>query len=78
MHIYNASGKSLLVTQIAFPEDVTNTIYTTATNYYKKGKQDTTNARDNVFSDSVSLELGTLTGSIAEGYVITHTIVVSA
>ncbi len=78
VHIYNSNGKSLLVTQIAFPEDVTNTIYTTATNYYKKGKQDTTNARDNVFSDSVSLEMGTLTGSISAGYVITHTIVVSA
>lgn len=78
VHIYNASGKSLLVTQIAFPTDVCDTVYTTATNYYTKGKQDTSNANDNVFSDSVASEMSVITGNITDGYVLTHTINVNA
>lgn len=78
VHIYDASGKSLLVTQIAFPTDVCNTVYTTATNFYTRGKQDTSNASDNIFSDSLANELGTVTGNISDGYSLTHTIVVSA
>jgi protocatechuate 3,4-dioxygenase beta subunit len=78
VHIYNASGTSLLVTQIAFPTDVCNTVYTTATQYYTKGTQDTSNASDNVFSNSLAAELATVTGNITDGYVLTHTIVVSA
>jgi len=78
VHIYNASGTSLLVTQIAFPSDVTDLVYTTATQYYTKGKQDTYNSTDNVFSDSVDEELATVTGNMTDGYVLTHTINVSA
>jgi protocatechuate 3,4-dioxygenase beta subunit len=78
VHIYDSSGKSLLVTQIAFPTDVCDTVYTTATQYYTKGKQDTSNASDNVFSDSLASELATVTGNITDGYVLTHTIVVNA
>lgn len=78
VHIYNASGKSLLVTQIAFPEDISKTVHTTATQFYTKGQQDTTNAKDNVFSDGVALEMATVSGSIANGYKLTHNIVVSA
>lgn len=79
VHIYNSAGKSLLVTQIAFPYDVSNTVYTTAQSYgYTKGKQDTLNERDNVFSDGFTNELATVSGSIAGGYTLTHTIVVNA
>lgn len=79
VHIYNAAGKSLLVTQIAFPYTVSNAVYTTAQSYgYTKGSQDTLNERDNVFSDGVANELATVTGSNADGYTLTHTIVVSA
>lgn len=79
VHIYNASGKSLLVTQIAFSYDVANTVYTTGQSYgYTKGAQDTRNERDNVFSDGVTNELATVSGSNAGGYTLTHTIVVSA
>jgi protocatechuate 3,4-dioxygenase beta subunit len=78
VHIYNASGTSLLVTQIAFPTDVCNTVYTTATNYYTKGTQDTTNAADSVFSDSLAYELASVTGDITNGYVLTQTISVAA
>ena len=79
VHIYSSSGKSLLVTQIAFPYDVTNTVYTTAqAKGYTKGAQNTTNERDNVFSDGFTTELATLAGSVSAGYTLTHTIVVSA
>ncbi|AXE18485.1 intradiol ring-cleavage dioxygenase [Runella rosea] len=78
VHIYNAAGKSLLVTQIAFPAAICDTVFTTATNFYTKGKADTTNERDNVFSDGFANEMATITGSVANGYALTHTIVVSA
>lgn len=76
VHVYNASGTSLLITQIAFPTDVCNTVYTTATGFYTKGKQDTSNAADNVFSDSLASELATVTGSVADGYTLTHIVTV--
>lgn len=78
VHIYNASGTSLKVTQIAFPTDVCNTVYTTATGFYTRGTQDTSNASDNVFSDSLASELATITGSVSGGYTLTHTINVAA
>ena len=79
VHIYNALGKSLLVTQIAFPYDITNLVYTTAqAQGYTKGTQDTKNERDNVFSDGFTTELATVSGSVSAGYVLTHTLVVNA
>jgi protocatechuate 3,4-dioxygenase beta subunit len=77
VHVFDATGKSLLITQIAFPQDVCDTVYTTATTFYTKGKQDTTNAKDNTFSDSASCETATLAGSVAGGYTLTHTIIVA-
>lgn len=78
VHVYSAGGSSLLVTQIAFPTDVCDTVYTTATNYYTKGKQDTSNITDNVFSDSLASELATVTGSVSAGYTLTHLVTVAA
>jgi protocatechuate 3,4-dioxygenase beta subunit len=78
VHVYSASGSSLMITQIAFPTDVCDTVYTTATNYYKKGKQDTSNAADNVFSDSLASELATVSGSVSAGYTLTHLVTVAA
>lgn len=82
VHIYNASGTSLLVTQIAFPEGSNSAVnlVNAATSYgYTKGMTGyTNNAADNVFSDSVANELATVTGSVTDGYALTHTIVVSA
>ncbi len=78
VHIYSASGVSLLVTQIAFPTNICDTVYTTATNFYTKGKQDTSNTGDNVFADSLASELATVTGSIAAGYQLSHIITVAA
>jgi protocatechuate 3,4-dioxygenase beta subunit len=78
VHIYNTAGKSLLVTQIAFPKAICDTVFSGATALYKKGLQDTTNEKDNVFGDGYTNELASVSGSIANGYVLDHTIVVSA
>ena len=79
VHVYTAAGKSLLVTQIAFPFDVSNIVYTTAqAQGYAKGKQDTTNERDGIFSDGYATELAGISGSVSGGYALTHTIVVNA
>ncbi|HEY4149411.1 MAG TPA: intradiol ring-cleavage dioxygenase [Chitinophagaceae bacterium] len=78
VHIYNAAGTSLLITQVAFPTDVCNTVYTTASPYSAHGVQDTANTADQVFSDSLANELSAVTGSVSAGYTLTHTIYVSA
>jgi protocatechuate 3,4-dioxygenase beta subunit len=76
VHVYNSSGTSLLITQIAFPTDVCDTVYTTASDYTARGKQDTANTADMVFSDSLDTELATVTGSVSGGYTLTHTVYV--
>jgi hypothetical protein len=78
VHIYDSSGKSLLVTQIAFPTDICNMVYTTATQFYTKGTQDTSNAGDHVFANSLANEISLVTGNTSDGYILTHTIVVNA
>jgi len=77
VEILSASGSSLLVTQIAFPENVTNEVYS-STNYASHGQADTSNTSDNVFADSLSDELATLTGNLTDGYTLSKTITVKA
>jgi protocatechuate 3,4-dioxygenase beta subunit len=78
VHIYNASGTSLLVTQIAFPEGSNSAVAlvnASSANGYTKGLSGYTyNTSDNVFSDSTANEMSTVTGSVSEGFVLTHTI----
>lgn len=82
VHIYNTSGTSLLVTQIAFPEGSNSAVAlvnASSTNGYTKGLSGYTyNASDNVFSDGTSNEMATVTGSVADGYVLAHTINVAS
>lgn len=80
VHIYKSDGTSLLVTQIAFPDSLCNTVNTTGSAYgYTKGMSNYTyNASDNVFSDGYSKELATVTGSLSAGYNLTITINVKA
>lgn len=78
VHIYDSTGKSLLVTQIAFPTGICDTVYTTATQFYTKGKQDTSNTGDNIFADSLASQLAVVTGNITDGFALEHTIVVNA
>jgi len=78
VHIYNASGVSKLITQIAFPKDVCDTVYTTSSYYSSKGVADTLNANDNVFgspSTDLAQELAdSVTGTVSAGYVLTKVI----
>ena len=77
VHVYDATGKSLIVTQIAFPPDVCDLVYSKATQFYTRGTQDTPNDADGVFSNSWRDRLGVLTGSVSKGYLLTDRIVVS-
>lgn len=82
VHIYNASGNSLLVTQIAFPEGASSAVAlvnaSTANGYTKGMSGYTYNAVDNVFADSAACELCSITGTVSAGYVLESTIKVSA
>jgi protocatechuate 3,4-dioxygenase beta subunit len=69
-HIYNSTGTSLKVTQIAFPEGTGTAL--AAVNGYTKGMSGYTyNSSDNVFSDGYSLELAAVTGNTTDGFVLT-------
>jgi len=63
-------GVSRKVTQMAFPEAVNNAVYTTGA-YASRGLNPTSNASDGIFTDSLSSELVTPTGSPASGYAAT-------
>ncbi|MGE6354144.1 protocatechuate 3,4-dioxygenase [Flavobacterium sp. NPDC079362] len=76
IEVLSTNGASLLVTQIAFPETVSSTVYSSE-NYVAHGQADTSNTRDNVFSDSLSDELATLTGNLTDGYTLSKTITVN-
>lgn len=81
VHIYSASGVSLLVTQIAFPEGTNSAVVqvNAATSYgYTKGMNGYTyNASDNVFSDGVTTEMSTISGSVSAGFTLDHVIKVN-
>ncbi|PVD51700.1 intradiol ring-cleavage dioxygenase [Terrimonas sp.] len=68
VHIYNASGTSLKVTQIAFPEGSGSALL--AVNGYSKGMSGYTyNASDNIFSDDKDgVEMSTVTGDKTNGF----------
>lgn len=67
------NGRSVKVTQIAFPEDVNAAVYASGV-YASRGPNPTSNARDGIFSDSLASELATVTGSPASGYTATFTV----
>lgn len=76
VHVYNASGTSLKVTQIAFPEGAGTAL--AAVNGYAKGLSGYTyNKSDNVFSDDTAgIEIATVTGDTTNGFVLTMNIAV--
>lgn len=76
VEIKAADGSSLLVTQTAFPEDVSTAVY--ATDDYV-GDFDTSNEADGLFGSSLNRNLATtVTGDTTNGYTLTETIKVSA
>lgn len=79
-HIYDASGKSLLVTQIAFQDSLSIDVNSNGSKYgYTKGISGYTyNSRDNVFSDGVEKEMSTVTGTMTDGFEMSITLKVNA
>lgn len=74
IHVQVFRGTSVVkTTQIAFPESVTSSVYSSGV-YAAKGQNSTTNARDGVFSDGVDSELAALSGDTSNGYTATLTI----
>jgi len=71
-------SNKLKTSQIAFPEDVCTTVY--ATSGYSASVTNFNSisfATDNVFSDGVTLQESTVTGSVAAGYVAELTVGIS-
>jgi protocatechuate 3,4-dioxygenase beta subunit len=72
----SVGGRSVKVTQIAFPENVTTAVYAAGI-YASKGQNPTSNASDMVFADGVQSELASVVGSPTSGYTATFTVGVS-
>lgn len=74
LEILDSNEKSIRVTQIAFPKDVCDMVYTL--NDYK-GEADTQNEQDNVFSDSLDANMSdSISGNTTDGFILSKTIVV--
>lgn len=66
--------KIVLSTQVAFPEEITSEVY--ASRGYK-GKEDTPNAEDGVFRNSLAGNMAdSVTGNLSEGYILRKVITV--
>jgi hypothetical protein len=65
------------VTQIAFPETTNNAVYGTGV-YASRGSNPTTNVSDNIFADSLSSELATVSGDAAGGLTATFQVAIAA
>lgn len=77
VHVYDKKGKSLLISQIAFPEEISNSVYAQG-EYKDHGMPDTSNMSDHVFNDSIANELASVTGNNTDGYILSHAIYVKA
>ena len=71
------NGVSRKVTQMAFPETVNNTVYASGV-YASRGSNPTSNSSDMIFSDSLSSELVTPTGSPVSGYAVSFQVGIAA
>ncbi len=75
LEIKSESGKSLLITQTSFNEDISNLVYS-ASPY--KGNFDTPNNKDESFGDNSKNLPDSLTGNLTDGYTYEKYIKVSA
>lgn len=72
IEVLDSNGRSLLVSQIAFPETTSKTVYAT-TNY--NGDFDTSNSNDGEFEDSLVGNMAdSVTGNNNDGYVLNKVI----
>lgn len=70
------AGLSLKVTQIAFPEEISNQVHTQGV-YASRGINSITNARDGIFADGYSTQLATVSGGPSSGMTATFRVGVS-
>ncbi len=70
------NGAAVKTTQIAFPEDVSSSVYRTGV-YAAHGQNSTTNSGDNGFSDGTDHELAALSGDTSSGYTATLAVGIS-
>ena len=79
VHVYNSSGQSLLVSQIAFSEDSGSAVVlVNATSGYRGMSCYNYLSSDNVFGDGYANELAVITGNVSSGFALTHILKVSA
>jgi protocatechuate 3,4-dioxygenase beta subunit len=69
-------GRSVKVTQIAFPENVNAAVHASGI-YASRGQNPIANASDGIFADSLSSELVTPTGDPTSGYAATFQVAVA-
>ena len=74
VEVLDKEEKSLLITQIAFPDEISDEVY--KTNAYK-GASDTTNTSDGLFANSLAGNMGVVNGNIEDGYTVAHTLIVN-
>ena len=70
------NGAVVKTTQIAFPENVSSSVYRTGV-YAPHGQNSTSNSSDNVFCDGTQSELATVAGDSTSGYSAALTIGIS-
>lgn len=75
VEIFNSDGQSLLITQTAFPENISKQVYATS-NY--NGDFDTANAKDLFFTDLDKNLTDTITGNINDGFTMKEILKVKA
>jgi len=71
------AGRSVKVTQMAFPETINNSVHTSGV-YASRGVNPMSNLSDGIFADSLSAEIVTPTGSASGGYNATFQVGVTA
>jgi protocatechuate 3,4-dioxygenase beta subunit len=71
------AGRSLKVTQIAFPDAINDEVYGSGV-YASRGSNPTTNLRDGIFADSLNSELASVSGNSSSGYAAAFTVALAA
>lgn len=75
IEVLDSNENSLLVSQIAFPDSVSETVYSTSS---YRGSADTSNSRDGLFRDSLDQNMAdAVEGNTTEGYTLEKTIIVN-
>lgn len=74
VEVLDKNERSLLITQIAFPDDISEEVYRSES---YKGSADTDNDADGIFANSLDGNIGSISGNIRDGYILTHKIIVA-